>query len=169
MPHRIYRSIPVIILVFIVYIVFSGSTSVFDLLTGGIASIIVGIIFANITLSRPSKVLDVRRWIWTLLYTIYYFFVAEVKAHVDVMKRILHPRMPINPGIVKIPINVGTDYALTAVANSITNTPGTVVVEVDKNKKYFYIHWIDVKTIEMEKAYKEISYTFEKYAKKVFD
>lgn len=169
MAQRIYRSIPIIILVFIVYIVFSGSISIFDLITGGIVSILVGIVFANITLSQPSKVFDVRRWIWTFLYAIYYFFVAEVKAHIDVIKRILHPQMPIKPGIVKIPINVETDYALTAVANSITNTPGTVVVDVDKDKKYFYVHWIDVRTIEMEKAYKEISYSFEKYAKKIFD
>lgn len=169
MVHRIYKSIPVIVLVFIVYIAFSGSISMFDLLTGGIVSILVGVIFANITLSQPSKVFNVGRWIWTFLYAIYYFFVAEVKAHIDVIKRILHPQMPINPGIVKIPINVETDYALTAVANSITNTPGTVVVEVDKDKKHFYVHWIDVRATEMEKAYKEISYTFEKYAKKVFD
>ncbi|ADM28698.1 cation antiporter [Ignisphaera aggregans DSM 17230] len=169
MVQRIYRSIPIIILTFIVYIVFSGSISIFDLITGGIVSILVGIVFANITLSQPSKVFDVRRWIWAFLYAIYYFFVAEVKAHIDVIKRILHPQMPINPGIVKIPINVETDYALTAVANSITNTPGTVVVDVDKDKKYFYVHWIDVTTTDMEKAYKEISYSFEKYAKKIFD
>ncbi len=169
MVQRIYRSIPIIILIFMVYIIFSGSISIFDLITGGIISIFVGIVFANITLSQPSKVFDVRRWMWALLYAVYYFFIAEIKAHIDVIKRILHPRMPINPGIVKIPINVETDYALTAVANSITNTPGTVVVDVDKDKKYFYVHWIDVKTIEIEKAYKEISYEFEKYAKRIFD
>lgn len=63
MVQRIYRSIPIIILTFIVYIVFSGSISIFDLITGGIVSILVGIVFANITLSQPSKVFDVRRFV----------------------------------------------------------------------------------------------------------
>ncbi|MEM4503101.1 MAG: Na+/H+ antiporter subunit E, partial [Ignisphaera sp.] len=112
---------------------------------------------------------DIRRWVWLFAYTLHYFFIDEVKAHIDVIKRIIHPKMPINPGIVKVPINVSTDYALTAVANSITNTPGTVVVDVDKEKGYLYIHWIDVKTIEPNEAWKQISQVFEKFAKKVFD
>ena len=166
---RLARTIPAIMLAFITYIVFSGSTSIYDLVTGTIISIIVGVITSNILLENPSKIIDVRRWFWLIVYALHYFFIDEVKAHVDVIKRILHPKMPINPGIVKVPIKIKTDYALTAVANSITNTPGTVVVEVDKEKGYFYIHWIDVATVEPEEARAQISEVFEKFAKHVFE
>ncbi len=166
---RLYRAIPVSLLVFIVYIVFTGAITPYDIITGVLVSIVIGIITANIVISNPYKPFDPRRWAHTIVYTLYYFFVAEVKAHIDVIKRILSPKMPINPGIVKIPIRVNSDYAITAVANSITNTPGTVVVEIDENGKYFYVHWIDVKRIDEEGAYRSISYIFEKYASKVFD
>lgn len=169
MRKRITRAIPAALLAFATYIIFSGSTSFYDIITGIAASIPVGIITANILVTNPSKILDVRRWMWIIIYALRYFFIDEVKAHLDVIKRIVHPRMPINPGIVKIPVEVSTDYALTAVANSITNTPGTIVVDLDEEKKYFYVHWIDVSTIEPEKSRKLISQIFEEYAKKVFD
>jgi len=166
---RLARAIPVSILVFIIYIVFTGSATIYDIITGVLISVVIGVIVANIVISNPYKPFNPRRWIWFLAYALYYFFIAEVKAHIDVIKRILDPRMPMNPGIVKIPINVNSDYAITAVANSITNTPGTVVVEIDEKNKYFYVHWINVKAIDMEKAYMEISHSFEKFSSKVFD
>lgn len=166
---RLARAIPVAILVFTVYIVFSGSATPYDLVTGIVSAIVVGLITANLVVSKPGKALNPVRWAWTIAYAIYYFLVAEVKAHIDVMKRIVSPSMPINPGIVRVPIDVKTDYALTTVANSITNTPGTVTVDVDRERGYLYVHWIDVKTTDPEEARKHISQVFEKFAKRIFD
>jgi multicomponent Na+:H+ antiporter subunit E len=166
---RIIRAIPVAILTFIVYIVFTGSATPFDIVTGVIGAVIVGIVFGSVVITNTYKFLQLQRYFWGLAYALYYFFIAEVRAHYDVIKRILNPKMPINPGIVKIPIDVASDYSILAVANSITNTPGTVTVYVHPNKKYLYINWIDVVTREPEEARKAISYVFEKFAKKVFD
>lgn len=91
----------------------------------------------------------------------------EVRAHLDVMRRILHPRMPINPGIVKIPYEVVSDYAMLTIANSITNTPGTVVVDVFPEEKAFYVHWINAVVTEPEKARESVSRIFEKFAKRI--
>lgn len=169
MVGRLYRSIGPAILSFITYIVFSGSLSTYDVVTGIIVSLTVGYMVANITIANPKKLLELGRLVWLLLYAIYYFFIAEVRAHIDVIGRILHPRMPINPGIVRVPYHVETDYAMTAIANSITNTPGTVVVDVDTKRKIFYVHWINVISVKPEVAFKSISEAYEKYAKKVFD
>ncbi|MEM1644443.1 MAG: Na+/H+ antiporter subunit E [Ignisphaera sp.] len=166
---RWLKAIPTSILAFISYIVFSGSVSIYDIITGLVISIPVGVITANILLSNPAKVININRWAWLVVYALHYFFIDEVKAHVDIIKRIINPKMPINPGIVKIPLTVSSAYAITAVANSITNTPGTVVVDIDEEKKFLYVHWIDVKTIEPEECRKAISEVFEKFARKVFD
>jgi multicomponent Na+:H+ antiporter subunit E len=166
---RAARAIPVAMLAFVTYIVFSGSTSGYDLVTGLLVSVVVGALFANITIERPGKLLSPKRWYWAFRYALRYFIIDETKCHIDVAKRILSPRMPVNPGIVMVPFDVESDYAMTAIANSITNTPGTVVVEVDKKNKVFYVHWIDVASIEPREAKKGISETFEYYSKKVFD
>jgi multicomponent Na+:H+ antiporter subunit E len=166
---RITKAIPVAILAFVVYIVFTGSATYFDIVTGVIGAIIVGAIFGSTAVSNARKFTQIHRYFWGLAYALHYFFVAEVQAHLDVIKRIINPKMPINPGIVKVPINVTSDYSILAIANSITNTPGTVVVYVHPSKKYLYVNWIDVKTRDLEGARKSISYVFEEFAKKVFD
>ncbi len=169
---RIVRALSILVvavLSFIIYIVFSGSISWYDIVSGIVVALIVSGFLSSFTLKNPLKTLNPVRWAWLIAYAIYYFFVAEVKSHLDVMYRILHPRTPVKPGIVKVPYRVETDYAITAVANSITNTPGTVVVDIDTNEKNFYVHWINVKTLDPEGARKSISERFEYFAHKVFD
>ncbi|MET1160390.1 MAG: Na+/H+ antiporter subunit E [Thermoprotei archaeon] len=166
---RLGSAVVVCILVFITYIIFSGSVSVYDIVTGIITGIVLGIIFSEYMVKNPGKVFNPVRWAWLIAYAIYYFFVAEVRAHLDVMYRILHPKTPVRPAIVKIPYDVETDYAVTAVANSITNTPGTVVVDINPVEKAYYVHWINAKTLEPEKAHEHVSRVFEKYIRRIFD
>jgi multicomponent Na+:H+ antiporter subunit E len=89
-------------------------------------------------------------------------------ANLDVAYRALHPKMPINPGIVKIKTNLKTDSAITALANSITLTPGTMTVDVTDDG-YLYIHWINVKSEDIEEATRIISQNFEWFIKKIFE
>jgi len=166
---RFAKAFGPIVLAFIIYITFSGSVSIYDLVSGIIVALVVGLLMANLVVSKPSKLFQVWRLAWLAAYGIYYFFIAEVKAHSDLIYRILHPKMPVNPGIVRVPYSVETDYAMTTVANSITNTPGTVVVDLDPGKRTFYVHWIYIKDLTPTGAKKHISETFEKYAKKIFD
>ncbi len=154
---------------FIIYIIFSGSVRPYDLITGAVVAVVTGLIVANLVVSKPRKVGELARLGWLIRYAFRYFFIDEVRAHVDVMSRIVKPSMPINPGIVRVPYYVESDYAMTTIANSITNTPGTVVVDVDDERKVFYVHWIDVKALKPEETRAKISEVFERYAKKIFD
>jgi len=165
---RAVRAVGPGLLAFVVYIVFSGSVNTYNIVTGVVVAAVVGFLTANITVSNPGKLGEVGRLGWLIAYAIRYFFIDEVRAHVDVMRRIVHPRMPINPGIVRVPYAVSSDYAMTTIANSITNTPGTVVVDVDTERKVFYVHWIDVKGVEPEVT-RGISRVFEFFASRIFD
>ncbi|MFN3268640.1 MAG: Na+/H+ antiporter subunit E [Zestosphaera sp.] len=159
----------VFFLVFIVYVVFSGSVSAYDLITGVLVALATSVITANLVISNPGKLIQVGRLGWLIIYSIRYFFVDEVRAHLDVIKRILHPKMPINPGIVKVPYEVVSDYAMLTIANSITNTPGTVVVDVFPEEKAFYVHWINAVATEPAEVRKHVSEVFERFAKRIFD
>ncbi len=169
MSHKILVSIPVAILSFIVYLLYTGSIGWFDVITGAVVAIIIGLLTGSIVVKNPRKTLSIRRYILMIIYVIWYFLVAEIRAHLDVIKRALHPKMPLNPAIIKVPYNVNTDYAMVLIANSITNTPGTVVVDLDYNNKYFFVHWIDARTSDPLKAKEIISSKFEEFAKKIFD
>jgi len=84
------------------------------------------------------------------------------------MYRALHPKMPIKPGIVKIRTKLKTDSGITALANSITLTPGTLTVDVTDDG-YLYVHWINVKAEDIEQATSQIARRFEWFIQKIFE
>ncbi|HIP88766.1 MAG TPA: cation:proton antiporter [Thermococcus paralvinellae] len=157
--------IPTALLAFITYVAFTGSIRPFDLITGVIVALGVGLLMGKYLVKNDAKALNPVRWIWAVIYLLWYMLVAETRAHLDVIVRIITGNY--NPGIVRVPVNVKTDYAKTLVANSITNTPGTVVVDLDDD--YMYVNWINVTTVDPEVARKEICEDFEKFARRIFE
>ncbi len=166
---KILKIIATAAVLFIVYLIASASIAYRDIVYGIIFSVAVALITADLLISKATKPYNVIRWFWAIAYAIYYLTVAEFRAHSDVIKRILHPDMPIRPGIVRVPYHVETDYATVTIANSITNTPGTVVVDLDTKRKYFYVHWINVKAPDEKTTFENISKDFEYFAKRIFD
>jgi multicomponent Na+:H+ antiporter subunit E len=91
------------------------------------------------------------------------------KANIDVAYRVLHPALPINPGIVKVKTVLKSDVGLTFLANSITLTPGTMTVDIDKDNGVLYIHCINVEKTDVKAASKIIVEKFEKILVKIFE
>ncbi len=166
--NRAVIALSLIIPLTLLYLLYTGSISLFELLLGIIASIIIAALFGDILVSSPGKLYSPVRWFWLLFYGLYYLTLIEAKAHWLVIKLIFNPSK-IRAGIVRIPYSVKTDYAITTIANSITNTPGTVTVDIDEERKKLYIHWIQIVDESEEGAHKHISEVFEKYASRIFD
>jgi len=116
----------------------------------------------------PHHFGHIKRYLW-FLYYVPMFLWECLKANIDVMLRVLNPRLPINPGIVKIRTTLKSDTGLTFLANSITLTPGTFCIDIDAEKGMLYIHWIDVKTQDIDKATQEIAGKFENILKRIFE
>jgi multicomponent Na+:H+ antiporter subunit E len=89
-----------------------------------------------------------------------------MKANVDVAYRVVHPRMPINPGVVVIRTALRSDIAKMILANSITLTPGTFTLDVIGDR--LLIHWINVKAESVEEATQLVGERFEKYLRVIF-
>jgi multicomponent Na+:H+ antiporter subunit E len=106
------------------------------------------------------------RWFWLLVYIPWFLYLC-VKANLDVAYRVVHPDMPIRPGIVKVHTNLKTNLAKTFLANSITLTPGTMVVDIVGND--LYVHWICVPTDDPEEQTKQIVQPFEPLLKRIFE
>ncbi len=65
-------------------------------------------------------------WVWLL--------VEIVKSNIDVGYRIIHPSLPIDPRLFEVEASQKSDLGLVVFANSITLTPGTISVDVRKDK-----------------------------------
>lgn len=60
----------------------------------------------------------------------------------------LQPRLRLRPAIIAYPLTVTTDAQITLLANMITLTPGTLSVDVSDDRRWLYIHAIDVPSRE---------------------
>ena len=106
-----------------------------------------------------------------LFYWLCIFPVELVKANVDMAKRCFGGCKKINPGIVKVPVDLKSDYGQAALANSITLTPGTITMDIteEEGQTYYYIHWIDVTAPSGKEAGDAIKGTLEKGLRRVWE
>ena len=88
------------------------------------------------------------------------FIFKLVLANIDIAYRVLSPKLPINPGIVKVPTKLKSDFGKFVLANSITLTPGTLSLDVEDDE--VIVHWVNVKGKTPDEHQSRISKTFEK-------
>ncbi|MBI4651228.1 Na+/H+ antiporter subunit E [Candidatus Desantisbacteria bacterium] len=70
-----------------------------------------------------------------------------VSANIDVAERVLDPRLPIKPSIVKIKVPFkNNSFLFTLFVNTITLTPGTLTL--DYEGEYIYVHFLAEEHIE---------------------
>jgi len=165
------RKITLFVLAFIAWILLTwpfppGQQTAESLAVGLVVSFLVGMIFGEMFTESP-KFFSPSRYFWSLYY-IPVFLYACILANLDVAYRVLHPRLPIKPGIVKVKTRLRSKSAITALANSITLTPGTMSVEVTEDG-YLYIHWINVQCTDIEGATRLIVEKFERILKRIFE
>jgi multisubunit Na+/H+ antiporter MnhE subunit len=68
-------------------------------------------------------------------------FVAQnVVATATVAWLVLHPRRPVQSGVVRVPLDVTTDAAITMLAHGITLIPGTMTVDVAPDRSSLLVH-----------------------------
>jgi multicomponent Na+:H+ antiporter subunit E len=134
---------------------------------GLIAAFLVAVLFHEILPKEHHVFLSPVRVFWFLVYVPVFLYYV-LRANLDVVYRALHPALPIRPGIVKIRTNLKTDSAITALANSITLTPGTLTVDLTDDG-FLYVHWINVASDDVEQATRLIAQKFEWFIRKIFE
>ncbi len=155
-------------LFFISYIIWILLVLPLDLQTlilGFFVALIVALLFGKEFVENYKRLWHIARLFWFLVY-IPVFTYYLILANLDVMYRVLHPDLPINPGIVKVKTKLKSRSGRSVLCNSITLTPGTLSVDIEG--EYIYIHWLNVKSDDVDLASKGIVEKFEKYLMKVF-
>ncbi len=166
MAGRFSRFIFSLLAFFVIWIAFVSSLNPQELLVGFVFSFISAYFYAPHFNETGLQNLSPKR-IFVLLRYMPVFFWEMVKANLDVAYRVLSPKMPINPGIVEFKTTLTSPVGKLALANSITLTPGTLTMDIIDDR--FFIHWIDVKSDDKEKAREYIASKFEKYLKEIYD
>jgi multicomponent Na+:H+ antiporter subunit E len=160
------KKLVLILFSFIVWLLLTWSFDGQHLIVGAVVSVLTGLIFGDLFLHEPALVFQLKRWFWALLF-IPVFLWEMIKANFDVAYRVIHPMMPIKPGIVKVKTKIRSEMGRVFLANSITLTPGTFTI--DMKDDVLYIHCIYIRHTDIEKASRAILGRFEPFLIKIFD
>lgn len=159
------------ILCYLCWILFTLTFTSQELAVGAVISLVVALFSARFLIhEKPLYIFKPNRFFNLIYYCLFVFTKELWKANVDVAKRALNPKLPINPGIVKVPTELKSEYGLAMLANSITLTPGTITMDIveENGKNYCYIHWIDVATTKGKEAGQAIKGTLERWIRRIF-
>jgi multicomponent Na+:H+ antiporter subunit E len=160
------RYITVFILSIVFWFMLTFEFTISNLIVGTVGSIITSAMFSRFFIKNVYKLIQPKRYFWFLVYLVVFIWEC-IKANIDVAYRVLHPAMPIRPGIVKVKTTLKSDMAKMLLANSITMTPGTISVDIIDD--YLYIHWIYISSEDPEVYTEIITGAFEKYIKRIIE
>jgi multicomponent Na+:H+ antiporter subunit E len=138
-----------------------------DIYIGLIVAAIVALVMREFSVQLFSRMINPVRYFWFGIYMVVFIY-HLVKATFDVAYRVLHPKIPIHPGIVKVKSTLKTETALTVLANSITLTPGTLTVEATPDGT-FYVHWMNILGHDQEEFTRRTIGRYEALIRRVFE
>ncbi len=136
-----YIGLTLILVVF--WVAVSGSLHWPQLMVGLAAAAFV--VFFNRSLiiapeDRPPVRIKTVIWLFGYLVKL---IIDIVKANFQVAWLVLHPKMPIEPNMVELEVDIKRPASRVLLGNSITLTPGTLTVLADDDR--FYIHALTIK------------------------
>lgn len=153
------------VVLFAVWMIANATLAIDVALTGAVITGILAFVF-----TRHSQAWSRIRWTPHSLYHfiayIGVFVVELVKANIQMMRYVYAPRIDIHPGIVKVRTRLTSPIGRLALANTIALTPGSLVIALEGDT--LFIHWLDVKTTDVDAATLAIAAPFEKHLEKVF-
>ncbi|MBN1295030.1 MAG: Na+/H+ antiporter subunit E [Candidatus Latescibacteria bacterium] len=151
---------------YLIWLCLSASLHYQELLAGIFFCLLLTIFLHRQYYSLGLPPLTIKRFVFFIIYLVV-LFNEIVRANIDVAYRVIHPKMPIKPGIIVISTKLKQDIAKMILANSITLTPGTFTLDIIEDK--FLVHWINVQTEDIEEATRIIGEKFEKYLRVIFE
>ncbi|MBD1581449.1 Na+/H+ antiporter subunit E [Pseudoalteromonas sp. S16_S37] len=160
------------LMLFFVWLLLNNSVSAGHILLGLILAIVIPLVTQPFRTKQPL-ILKPGLAIRHLLLVLY----DIITANVQVALLILGPTKRLNPGFIKVPLDLSHSMPITILASTVSLTPGTVSAEVypwleslpdgDKPKqRYLLIHVLNLE--DEEKLVKTIKQRYEAPLKEIF-
>jgi multicomponent Na+:H+ antiporter subunit E len=93
-------------------------------------------------------------------------FIKElIKSNIAVLRVVLSPRLRVRSGVIALPTALTNDVALTMLANMITLTPGTLTLDISADRRYLFVHTLNLD--DPEDVKQEIQMAFEVYLREL--
>ncbi|PKI01540.1 Na+/H+ antiporter subunit E [Glaciecola sp. 33A] len=129
----------------IVWLMLNSTTSLGHILLGTLLAIVIPVLCAPLRIPQPriKRPFKVVSYVFLVLKDI-------VVANFEVAILVVGPMRRIKPGLVAVPIDLVDILPITVLVSTVTMTPGTVGADISKDKKWLYVHVLDMPDNEQE-------------------
>ncbi len=123
---------------FVFWLLLSGHYTPFLVVSGAIASLFIGWLGSVLGYAdeegHPIELVlrGLLYWPWLIK--------EAIKSAFEVSAIVVNPSLPISPQLLRVKTSQKTSVGVTTYANSITLTPGTITVEVNRRENEFLVH-----------------------------
>lgn len=133
------------ILLLVVWLMLNTTVSLGHILLGSVLAIVIPLLCAPLRMPQPKikHPFKVFGYVLVVLKDI-------LVANVEVALLVVGPMRKIKPGFIAVPLDLSDTLPVTILASTVTMTPGTVSAEVSKDKKWLYVHVLDMPDNEQE-------------------
>lgn len=128
------RGAAVFVLVTGFYLALGDPTAIYDIVTAGVIGAIGAVILRNVTFEWTPTGAGTLRTVGRGITILPWFIWRILEANVQIAAVVLDPRMRIQPRIDRVDVSLSGGLPVTAYANSLTLTPGTLTVDVEGNQ-----------------------------------
>jgi multicomponent Na+:H+ antiporter subunit E len=160
------KTLALFVFAFLFWLAVTWSFDTASIVTGAIVCAGLAVLLVGVGLDEAVLLLLPQRLFWALAY-VPVLFLYVVRANLDVAYRVLHPALPIRPGIVRARTSLKTAAGRVLLANSITLTPGTL--SVDLTDDVLYIHRIHVPEDDPDGDTQRSLARFEAFIRRIFE
>ena len=148
-----------------VWIAVSSSFAIESMITGALIAAVLAYMFARrFAIWRGIRFSPTRLFHFVIYTGV--FVIELVRANISMMRYVYSPRLSVEPGIVKVKTNLKSPIGRLALANSISLTPGSLVLDIGADE--LVVHCLDMRAIDPKKVAETISGPFETHLEKAF-
>ncbi len=141
--HQLWHQVPLLAWLVLVWMLLWGTWSWANLISGTIVALAV-----TILLPLPPVVGGTRIHPARLLVFLGYFFLDLVRSAALVAWQTIRPGGIGHSAIIRVQMRTDSDLLLTIVAESLTLVPGSVVIDMDRERRTLSIHILHVRNLE---------------------
>lgn len=140
---RLWQQLPLIIGLVVLWMLLWGSVTWLTLASG----VVVAVVVTRLFYLPPVELSGRFNPFWSLVF-LGRFLVSLVVASFQVAYQALRRRRVTRNAVIAVDLVTRSDFITTAVAVSISLIPGSLVVEVDRQRSILYLHTLNVADLE---------------------
>jgi multicomponent Na+:H+ antiporter subunit E len=140
---QVWRQLPFFVWLIALWMLLWGQFTVVAFVTGLLAAIFVTRVF-----QLPPVELSGRVHLWHGLVFVATFSVALVRGSLTVAWQVINPKSYPGTAIIAVPMRTDDDLILSHTAVTASLIPGSLIIDIDRDRRILYLHVIGVRSDE---------------------